>query len=268
MLGNQLIRTLQKNALRTSKVCRNPSLQRLGPRTSALASFSRLDQKTMLLRQFCKNTSDEDRPFTEKEKAENDEFIRMFREGTDAPKSETNLSFTNYEVYFLKKDIDLLRRHLRISFYMGLGLFSTSIPLAYFSYKFGALMMAFLGVVPFVRGAMASKSSSKLVSSVWLSPDKQNVCVIAGLGVKKIKAKISNIQPVTTRNLTNMPGFQLFFDITDDMDFKHENLMIFIEPKACDVENIDLLSAMLSGKVEEVSQFEFKGDPSQKKMPS
>src|SRR5438105_269766 len=115
--------------------------------------------------------------FSAKKTAEEEEadFRRIF-EGKDV-----DYTFKTYEVYFLRKDLELMRRHIDAGIKLGacMAALSTGV---YFILGWKALglgMLAF-STIPVLRGIYMRFRTRNLVSSIWLHQNLKTVEIIYG----------------------------------------------------------------------------------------
>ena len=207
-----------------------------------------------LRRSFGTNSKSEDQ----------EEFERIFR-GDD---QKTSLQFRTYEVYFLRRDLDLLRRSMKASVFLS-GVVFGATGLIYYttSWYLGLLAGSFFAIHPLMKAGLMWFKTRHVVSSIWLTPEKDKLELIYSTDLKRAKGPIENLKPVSTIALKTKNGFEVVFNFVDDLGVLHSGLNLYIDPRACEVDNLGLLTKVLAGQVEEVQKYEFVGDPETNKPP-
>ena len=189
---------------------------------------------------------------------EADEFRKIF-EGQDE-----KYTFSSYEVYYLRKDLEMLKRFSKISLITGASLITGGVGV-YFGLGWAttAFILGGLGIVPIVRGLFMRHKSANLVSSLWLSPRKDQIELFYGTSLNSVLCEIKDFFPKKTIPLktSKAQGFSVIFDVKDDMGKIHPNLVLYVEPTVCTVENVNLLSAIIAADYEQIQKYQYIGEP-------
>ena len=195
---------------------------------------------------------------------EEEEFNRIFK----GQKGEVDLEFRTYEVYFLRRDLEVLRRHIKTSVYLSGFLMSVTGGLYLFStWTFGVYISAFISLQPLLRAILMWYRTRRVVSSIWLDPSKESLEVIYGTQLLRAKGPVEGIKPLQTHSLKSTTGFEVYFNFEDDLGHTHYGLNLYIDPRACEVDNLALLTKILAGQTEELKNFKFTGNEEDNKRP-
>ena len=171
-------------------------------------------------------------------------------------------TFKSYEVYFLRKDLELMRRHIEAG--IKLGACTTAISAGvYFllGWQAAGLGLLAFSTIPLLRGLYMRYRTKRTVSSVWLSKNLKTVDIVYGLDLKVAKGPIENFKPIKTMDLKTTSGFKVIFDFTDDGGKQHSMLEAYIEPRICEIDNVMLVSKLLTGKTADIEKFRYVGEP-------
>ena len=196
------------------------------------------------------------RMFSANKQSEEDEFRKIF-EGKN-----TDMTFKTYEVYFLRKDMELMNRHIKSATQIAIGIGG----LAAATYLFTGSAVLGIGLtiaasLPLTRASLFRIRTKQLVSSIWVSPNMKTIEIIYGTQLSVAKGPIENLEPLRTQSMSQGKGFHVYFNFKDDSGKVHPELQVMIEPKICEVDNVVLLSRLLTGNPEELEKFQYTGDP-------
>ena len=181
---------------------------------------------------------------------------------SEVQQGETNTKrFNTFEVYYLKKDMSMMRRRIKASTMMSIYIciaaelvhLTTSLP---YVTKF----LLLCGSVPIVRAWILAVKSRKIVSCIWLSKNKELIQIVYGPQLTTATGKASGIRLHDASGIANLEGFQVCMDFTDSNGKVHKDLKMLLHSEVCFVDNSKLLECILAGKERDLQDFQFSGE--------
>lgn len=167
---------------------------------------------------------------------------------------DNEYDFKSNRIFLLKKNLPKINKSLNKAYYYGGFGFLSSAYLLIIDYTLFAGIMGVLGAVPMIRVRKIKDRLERVVYEINLSENKKTVEIHYGINKKVLKTPISKIEPIRSEEMPD-GGFQAFIEVEDDLKNKRHDLHISVSNKFCDIPNMNLLTAVITGEEEEVQKF-------------
>ena len=215
-----------------------------------------LSRNNRLLRYFSEQPENQQAKEKKPADLEEEEFQKIFRGEFDKK------TYTKDEIYELLKPINDLRNPAKFSFGTGLVFITASCGLFFFGWNISAAAIGLVGLFQVASNYLLVTRLKRLVSEIKLNPEKTKAVFIFGADGTKATVPIQNIKPVRTVELVKGSSFLLLLTLVDDLERKYEMREVLLDRQACRVENMNLLTSVLSGKLAAVQEFTKTDDES------
>ena len=175
---------------------------------------------------------------------------------------KAEMTYSDPQIYFVNRDMIRYSKNIKITYVLsGLNIILGSF-LIIKGHLFLSVFPGIMGALSLSRASLLSKHSKKMISSIDLSEDQEYVKVYLGAASQEFTAKIEDIEVKHIKDLPSKTknAFSARLNIQDDLGKVRENLMIFVDNDRCDIQNLKLLTKVLSGDVDEVKKFVFKDE--------